>query len=524
MSKNKKSRKKKYSTNSNQTNNLNKIVSEAVSKSIAYYQQNRIKDALQITVQALNQSPDNINLLKNAGAFAGILGDLGQAEIYARKYTQLCSKDSHGHSNLALILQKGGNIKLAKEGFHTSLLLNERNENALIGCGDIAKIEGDFDSAKSFYQRALAVNPQSSEAYNNLGRLYEAIKDTTSAQEYYKKALALSPNNANYSWNIGLLYLLKLDFEKGWQLAESRLQPERFEKQVIAPKIQSPVWQGEPLESKTILLWAEQGVGDEIMFASVLSELSSSSVNIILICDTRLVSLFNRSFSFLTAISKPQDNNYQELTENVDYHLSIASLPKFYRNDIKDFDKHKPYLKVDDALLAKWKTRLEQLPHTMNIGISWAGGKNAEQQKDRSLTLEQLTPILEKANQQANIINLQYGDHIQAIEQFSAQTGITIHDWDDADPLKDLDNFAAQISALDLVISIDNSTVHFSGALGVQTLVMLPFKQDWRWGEDRDDSYWYPNTMQLFRQPTDGDWDSVIQKVAGHLNDILNHS
>ena len=116
-----------------------------------------------------------------------------------------------------------------------------------------------------------------------------------------------------------------------------------------------------------------------------------------------------------------------------------------------------------------------------------------------------------------NIINLQYGNHTQEIQNFTQQTGITIYDWEDADPLKDLDNFSAQIKALDLVISIDNSTVHFSGTLGVKTYVMLPFNQDWRWAEDRDDSYWYPNIVQLFRQKEYGVWDEVIQRVTNTL-------
>ncbi|CAC9600961.1 hypothetical protein [uncultured Gammaproteobacteria bacterium] len=134
--------------------------------------------------------------------------------------------------------------------------------------------------------------------------------------------------------------------------------------------------------------------------------------------------------------------------------------------------------------------------------------------------MEQLTPILVKANQNTNIINLQYGDHTKEIQNFKIQTGITIHNWEDCDPLQDLDNFSAQIKALDLVISIDNSTVHFSGALGTKTFVMLPFNQDWHWAEDRDDSYWHPDVVQLFRQQTDGEWDEVIARVSKTLGEL----
>ena len=281
------------------------------------------------------------------------------------------------------------------------------------------------------------------------------------------------------------------------------------------------------LKGKHILICPEQGIGDEVMFASILPELEpqvgqSKDTHITLACDVRLVDLFNRSFDFLTAIPKDPDSRYADLEKDLDYWMFIGSLPKFYRNNIKDFDKYRPYLKVDDVLLNKWQDRFSELECKLNIGISWiGGGKTEENKRDRSLALEQMLPILKQVNQTANIINLQYGDHIEEIQNFKSQTGITIYDWKDADPLKNLDNFAAQIKALDLVISIDNSTVHFSGALGVKTFIMLPFNQDWRWAEDRNDSYWYPNMIQLFRQKEDSMWDDVIQNVVGALGQKL---
>jgi len=151
------------------------------------------------------------------------------------------------------------------------------------------------------------------------------------------------------------------------------------------------------------------------------------------------------------------------------------------------------------------------------MGISWRGGMGdkPQQQQKKSIDLNQWLPILK---QKANFINLQYGEHQQEIDAFEQDTGIQLHNWDDADPLKDLDNFAAQIKALDLVISISNSTVHFSGALGVKTLVLLSYNQSWRWFEGREDSPWYPGVMTLFRQQKDFSWSNVIYRVAQSLN------
>ena len=350
--------------------------------------------------------------------------------------------------------------------------------------------------------------------------LLQKEKKFDKAKEHYQMALKVNPNYIETKWNLSLLNLTLIKFGEGFELYESRYHPSKRGRglmKTISPNVSTPQYQGENIRDKHILVCLEQGIGDTVMFASVLLELVDSGAKITLACNTRLIDLFNRSFDFLTAIPKDKDNRYQDLDNKIDYWMFIGSLPKFYRNDIKDFGKHKHYLKVDNVLLHKWQDRFNNLEHNTNIGISWAGGATAENKRDRSLTLEKILPILTKASQSANIINLQYGDRQQEINNFKRQTGITIHDWEDADPLKDLDNFTSQIKALDLVISIDNSTVHFAGALGVKTYVMLPFNQDWRWAEDRDDSYWYPNVMQLFRQNEDGKWDDVIQNVANTL-------
>jgi hypothetical protein len=132
-----------------------------------------------------------------------------------------------------------------------------------------------------------------------------------------------------------------------------------------------------------------------------------------------------------------------------------------------------------------------------------------------------MLPILTKVDQIANIINLQYGDHRQEIEDLYVTTGIRVFDWEDCDPLKDLESFSAQIKTIDVIISIDNSTVHFGGALGTETLVMLPFNQDWRWAEDSNNSHWYPQNMTLFRQNKIGDWTEVISRVANQFDSVL---
>jgi len=510
--------------------------------------------------KSLKIRPQDINTLNNLSNVLAELKQYDQASDIYRQILKLDSNDAVAHSNFANALQKQGshqeaekhyliaiqldpnnvvtcsnlgalykeqkNISKAKEFYQKALKLNPNFAEAHNNFGLLLKEVKQFSDAETCYQNALNLNPKYSEAHNNLGELFREKKQFEQAKDCYQRALSIDTNYTAVKWNLSLLQLALTNFSEGWKCYETRNHSENTTTSPVFPIVTTIQYQGEnlnqDLKNKHLLIIPEQGVGDEVMFASVLPELAdvvaqNPNIQITLACDPRLVELFERSFDFVNVIPSEPDNRYQNLDADLDYWMFIGSLPKFYRNDIKDFDKHQPYLKVDDTLLIKWQDRFKQLPHKLNIGISWIGGKTEENRADRSLILEKMFPILTKASQSANIINLQYGDHQQEIQDFKQKTGIITHDWEDADPLKDLDNFAAQIKALDLVISIDNSTVHFAGALGTKTYVMLPFNQDWRWAEDRNDSYWYPNIMTLFRQSQDGEWDEVIQNVANAL-------
>ena len=561
--KQKTSQKKSAFSGAKPPENIKKIVANAIQKSVALHQQGNISAALEITKQTLARAPNNITLLNNAGAFTAMLGDFEQSKIHLSKslkikpqdintlnnlsnvlaelkqydqasdiYRQILKLDSNdavAHSNFANALQKQGSHQEAEKHYLIAIQLDPNNVVTCSNLGALYREQKHFDKAKEFYQKALKLNPNFAEAHNNYGLLLQSLKQFNKSKEHYQAALSVNPDYADAEWNLSLLQLGLSLFNQGFKSYESRHHPNKTDKElmgVVEPITPTPQYQtnnpNQDLVGKHLLIYPEQGVGDEVMFASVLPDLAdvvaqNPNTQITLACDSRLVELFSRSFGFLNVIPKDADNRHQELNSKIDCWLFIGSLPKLYRNNIKDFDKHQPYLKVDDTLLIKWQGRFKQLPHKLNIGISWAGGAKAEHKRDRSLILEKMFPILTKANQNANIINLQYGNHKEEIQTFKDQTGIIIHDWEDADPLKDLDNFAAQIKALDLVISIDNSTVHFAGALGTKTYVMLPFNQDWRWAEDRNDSYWYPNIMTLFRQSQDGEWDEVIQNVANAL-------
>jgi hypothetical protein len=285
------------------------------------------------------------------------------------------------------------------------------------------------------------------------------------------------------------------------------------------PDVPGTLYQGEDLRGKNLFIWPEQGIGDEVMFASVLPELETVGADVTIACDKRLVSLHERSFPFARFIPKDPANRYQYLENMPDYHMAIGSLSRYFRKSMDDYERSKPYLVADMTLTEKWKRRFRELEHDFTIGLSWRGGNSEKTRRQRSIDLDQLSPILRLP---ANMINLQYGDHREELDRFRKNTGICIHDWDDANPLKDLDNLVAQIKALDLVISIDNSTVHFAGAAGCQTFVLLPSPNEYRWTTGMQNSYWYPNVVRLYRRHSNEDWQRVISLVAASVRSRLN--
>ena len=506
----------------------NKNLEKSIKKSILLHQQGNLMQAFLLSEKALTDHPDNQTLSTNTAGFALSLGNalkeqeqFKEAENYYQKALHIKPDYADAYNNLGGLFKTQKKLKQAEEYYQKALHINPDYIEAIYALGGLSKEQKRLKQAETYYQEALSINPDYIEATYALSGLFKQQKQFKQAEEYYQKALNIDPDQVNATWKFSSLLLVLSRFSEGWKNYEYRYHPDNEDREsmgTIPPNNTTAPYQGENLSGKHILICPEQGIGDMVMFASILYELENKGARITLSCDARMVGLFNRSFSFITAIAEDKENRYQSLDKDLDYYLMIGSLPKFYRNDIKDFASHKPYFKTDEDLSKKWIERFKQLKHTINIGISWQGGVKAANRKSRSLRLEQLLPILSVANKGANIINLQYGDHKEEINSFTQQTNIIIHDWEDADSLKDLDNFAAQIKALDLVISIDNSTVHFSGALGVKTFVMLSFNQDWRWAEDRNDSYWYPNITRLFRQSTDGDWDEVIADISQILS------
>ena len=440
---------------------------------LEHHRAGRLVEAEQMYRQLLADDPDNADCLHLLGMVAHQTGRHDLAVELIRKAIALHSMAASYHSNL----------------------------------GNVLQAQGSLHEAGACYQQALTLKPNQAEVWVNMGHILKAQGELDSGLACYRRALEIKPGLAEARVAESMALLLGGDYSAGWRNFELRWQTQDYD--TLLRTYSQPLWKGEPLTSGGLLIWGEQGVGDEVMFAGLIPDVRSSGNRLILDCDARLQPLFARSFPEVEVVSGYEPHLYPEL--RIAAHLPSGSLPGLFRTDHEAFAATtSTYLVADPVATERFRRKSDD--GRPRVGLAWQT-RNKKSGGSRSIDLALLAPLFSRSDIQW--VSLQYGDH-DALENQASTAGATLLIDRAVDQLSDIDNFAAQISAMDLVVTIDNSTAHLAAALGVPTWVLLPFAPDWRWLLGRDDSPWYP-TMRLFRQPLSGDWPSVVEQVQAAL-------
>jgi Tfp pilus assembly protein PilF len=523
-------------------------------------------NAIRSYQRAISIKSDYVDALNNLGVILQKAGSFQAAADNYKKVIELSSRHVGALYNMGLVKLSMGLPDDAVEYFTAAVQLAPRWSEARVELGNLLIDRGDTEAAAQHYAAALEEMPESSRIHYNLGRALQALIKLPEAAEHYRYALQFEPELLQAHNNLGLVYqdmghfdeamyvfekaismaesktppeggqgeripsdveveirwhrsllmLLLGDFKQGWQEYEWRWVQETARKRAFI----QPLWDGSDITKQNILIYGEQGVGDEIMFASCFNDIISRAGHTVIDCDRRLAPLFQRSFPEASVHGGPQDTDISWLDqiESPDIRIPSGSLPRFLRKNRTDYFPQGRYLVCDPTDEADWRSRFSRLGAKYIVGISWKSG-NVSKSQLRSTHLLQWQAVLSIAD--VAFVNLQYGDCKGELQYLREEAGLTVHDWPDANPMLDLDNFAAQISALDLVISIDNSTAHMSGALAVPTWIVQPYAPEWRWGINKEDSYWYPDIRQ-FHQQAIGDWDSVFREVAVALQQYID--
>jgi tetratricopeptide (TPR) repeat protein len=373
----------------------------------------------------------------------------------------------------------------------------------------------DEEGAVQACEQAIALRKDHPMPYLSLGTALSSLGRLDDALSAYRRALKLNPGDASIQFSIGLIQLMQGRYRNGWDGYDLR-----YRSTSMGPmRACEPRWSGSSLRDRNIVIMREQGLGDEIMFSSCYPHVIAQASQTAIECDPRLTRLMARSFP--GARFFPLENlRTVEQTDpgyRVDVRSYAGSLPRYFRKSSRDFPGHSGYLVPDNDRVTYWRGRLAGLGNGKKIGISWRGGTARTRRRRRSLTLPQLMPLLLVPG--AQWVNLQYGDRAGEIAELGKNSGISIVDWPEAiDGV--LDETAALISALDLVISVATTVVHLSGALGKSTWVMVAYAPEWRYGATGDKMPWYPS-VELIRQQDPLSWDSVISTTTSKLENAL---
>lgn len=488
-----------------------KTLNELLTQSAHFYAQGKFSDALKLMQNLLLQYPDSMEILQNAGIFALSDNKNELALSYFQHNTQVHPNQATGHYFLGKALNLSNQKKLAIKSYETALKLDPAQSKAQIELALILTEQGQINAAKRHYRSVLIHTAKHIDAINGLAKIATYEHDYSQALRYYQQALKINSNDSQALPNFAILLLKMGDFMSGWKYYESRYQVQHSEASNIHfPKTQIPMYQGQDLTNKNLLIYPEQGFGDEIQFVRYVSLLKSQKgvSNIVLVCKSAL----RRLFSTITCVDQLLDINQfnRSHIEGVHYWIFSMSLPLCFNTTLEDIPNQLPYLSSPLEIQNKWADRL---PKGLKVGLVWQGAAVHKNNPNRSLKSLKILKPLWQVKGDISFISLQK-DNGEDEEKNPPIDQPLVHLGAD---IKDFSDTAAIVSQLDLVICIDTAIAHLSGSLNVPCWVLLPYNADWRWLIDREDSPWYPDVIRLFRQTSDGDWNKVIDAASKAL-------
>ena len=506
--------------NSNELDTLEKKTRKLIDKhpkiSILYnilgvvlQKKNNFDEAILNLSKAINLQPNFDQAHNNLGNILKNTGKFEEAVNCYREALKINPNYAEAYSNLGNALTEIGKIEEAIVNHQKALKLNPNHAVFYTNLGTTLVEQEKYEEAILNHKLALKLNPKFAEAYSNLGNALTEIGKIEEAIVNHQKALKLNPQYKIANVNESIARLTLGEFEIGWKKYEARIG-----KNNITP-MRYPIekiWDGNYLNG-ILLVWAEQGLGDHIIFASMLDDLKKYAKKIILQIDKRLENLLIRYFTKKNFSNIKIVKSEKELI--FDKHIAMGSLGQYLRKSKKSFETTpKKFLIASSPKENELKKKFFE-NSKFKVGISWRTLN--KKQKFRNIDLEQMLPILLNTN--CDFINLQFGKFDEDLEKFKAKYGLNIRSINEIDNYNNIDDLAALINCLDLVITIQNTTAHLSGALGKNTWVMLTFNARWHWLKNVNKSLWYP-TIKLFRQKKIGNWNDVINNISIDLKSL----
>lgn len=433
------------------------------------------------------------------------------AEVCYLKSLRLNPTDVAARNNYGAMLLRGGRYQAAVHEFDIALKIKSDMPQARCNLGIVYQELGRPMEALQQLHEALRIAPMDCDILSNVATLERDLGNIDTCLTLVQQCLSVNSNHPNGRYLLSLLQLAEGGSKQAWEDYEYR----KF-RNLQQKGIDVAAWTGQELEGATIVVLAEQGIGDQILFASFVSIIIERASTTYLVCTEKLVQLFRDSFPRATVVSESELGKLEsEIAAN--YQVSIASLGLYLAMSVGRFGGKRPYLCASRQLREKWRSRLDRLGSGLKIGISWRGGTTKTGQMLRSIDLTHWKPILLIAG--VHFISLQYGENHQDIGKCNDALGIKIHDF--AIDERNYADTAALTVELDLIITVSTSIVSLACALGAEVWVFTPVGAGWMYGLQSRESGWLPSA-RLFRQRHLNDWNDAVVEVSEMLSRRLS--
>lgn len=482
-----------------------------LSHAVQYIQCNNFQSAILLLRQILRIKPRHLRALRLMAIAHAKQGLNIEALEFIDKAIDADGRDGVVYSNKGNILQNLGRHSEAVINYLKAIELSPEYAEAYGNLGNVQQTLRHYQHALKSYQEAINRDPVNPDFYCNMGNCFLAMDMKGEAYSAYLKAIELQPNHADAQYFLSLLALRNFDFTNGWTGTEWRWMARDFNS--IPLKTSKPRWDGKNF-SGSLLVWGEQGIGDQVLYASMIEEVRKLAPRLTISVEAKLMPVFEQSFSGCRIV----DISKVRTDDDYDAQIPIGSIGQFLRRGIKEFQlAPKGYLTPNKLLVKKFRDGF-QFSKKIACGIAWkSSSRNFGAEK--SILLDEMSPILGMQSN-FNFINLQYGDIDIELDLMRIEMGINLTEVPKLDLFNDMEGLLALISACDIVVTTSNSIAHFSGAVGKETLLLLPYSAGkfWYWQDIDGESLWYPS-VKIFKQRDQGDWSQPIHEIKRFLGD-----
>jgi tetratricopeptide (TPR) repeat protein len=502
---------------------------------LALHAVNRLQEALALYDRALSIDPNHANSLTNLSHTLLELKRYPEAFACAERAAACNPSDVNAFNNLGCALHNLGRNHEALSALDKALLRDSGHIDALYNRASVLRALERIDEAAAIYERVLTLQPRHLKALNNFGNLLVELERNEAALAIFDRAVALAPDDpmtlnnrgialqvlnrhdealkcceralaidpahADAHYNEGFIRLTLGDLRNGWPKYEFRF--DKVEPMPPRRGFPQPLWGGESFRGRRLLLHAEQGIGDTLQFVRYVPLIAHEGGEIILEVQRQLKTLLAPIEGVSSLVIR------DEPLPAFDIQCPLLSLPRIFGTELGTIPSKVPYIEAPPERIEKWKRRVPD--SGLRVGVGWAGNPQFKADRSRSIGLARLAPLFAQAGVQFISLHREVRpEHAGLLKSLPRITHF-------GEELEDFADTAAIVSQLDLVISSDTSIVHLAGAMGVPVWVLLKFSPDWRWMLNSEESPWYP-TAKLYRQPSLGDWESVVERVREDLS------